>query len=130
MCGSVFFCFFSSRRRHTRCALVTGVQTCALPISKGEVVAAVQPRKASLLQGRIVVVVQVVDADDAVPALHELLGDVEPDEPRGPGDQNGHRLLPLSSEERRVGKECVSTCRSRGAPYHLKKNNTTHNNYT
>src|SRR3546814_8781976 len=30
-CFSVFF--FSSRRRHTRCALVTGVQTCALPIS-------------------------------------------------------------------------------------------------
>src|SRR3546814_1677740 len=25
--------FFASRRRHTRCALVTGVQTCALPIS-------------------------------------------------------------------------------------------------
>src|SRR3546814_3674402 len=24
--------FFASRRRHTRCALVTGVQTCALPI--------------------------------------------------------------------------------------------------
>src|SRR3546814_865862 len=30
-CNVVFF--FSSRRRHTRCALVTGVQTCALPIS-------------------------------------------------------------------------------------------------
>src|SRR3546814_8091035 len=29
--GSSCF-FFSSRRRHTRCALVTGVQTCALPI--------------------------------------------------------------------------------------------------
>src|SRR3546814_4720686 len=30
----VFWCLFlfSSRRRHTRCALVTGVQTCALPI--------------------------------------------------------------------------------------------------
>src|SRR3546814_6810592 len=29
----VFLCFFfSSRRRHTSCALVTGVQTCALPI--------------------------------------------------------------------------------------------------
>src|SRR3546814_14311378 len=27
------FFFFSSRSRHTRCALVTGVQTCALPIS-------------------------------------------------------------------------------------------------
>src|SRR3546814_18321127 len=32
-CGVCFiFFFFSSRRRHTRCALVTGVQTCALPI--------------------------------------------------------------------------------------------------
>src|SRR3546814_18854510 len=36
----LFFCFllcffFSSRRRHTRCALVTGVQTCALPIYIG-----------------------------------------------------------------------------------------------
>src|SRR3546814_8100238 len=29
--------FFSSRRRHTRCALVTGVQTCALPISAGAI---------------------------------------------------------------------------------------------
>src|SRR3546814_15411172 len=29
----ILFIFFSSRRRHTRCALVTGVQTCALPIS-------------------------------------------------------------------------------------------------
>src|SRR3546814_7093004 len=38
MCCLLFCCdcecfFFSSRRRHTRCALVTGVQTCALPIS-------------------------------------------------------------------------------------------------
>src|SRR3546814_10604951 len=30
--SSVILFFFSSRRRHTRCALVTGVQTCALPI--------------------------------------------------------------------------------------------------
>src|SRR3546814_10574938 len=29
----MFLVFLSSRRRHTRCALVTGVQTCALPIS-------------------------------------------------------------------------------------------------
>src|SRR3546814_1283921 len=32
--------FFSSRRRHTRCALVTGVQTCALPISKARMAVA------------------------------------------------------------------------------------------
>src|SRR3546814_3684562 len=31
-CTLFEFFFFSSRRRHTRCALVTGVQTCALPI--------------------------------------------------------------------------------------------------
>src|SRR3546814_6592231 len=31
-CSNMIFFFFSSRRRHTRCALVTGVQTCALPI--------------------------------------------------------------------------------------------------
>src|SRR3546814_16453439 len=30
----VYWFFVSSRRRHTRCALVTGVQTCALPISR------------------------------------------------------------------------------------------------
>src|SRR3546814_8073074 len=31
--GSSVSFFFSSRRRHTSCAVVTGVQTCALPIS-------------------------------------------------------------------------------------------------
>src|SRR3546814_3385635 len=35
VCIVVFF--FSSRRRHTRCALVTGVQTCALPILRQHV---------------------------------------------------------------------------------------------
>src|SRR3546814_15509740 len=34
--STVFWFFFSRRRRHTRCALVTGVQTCALPISDGD----------------------------------------------------------------------------------------------
>src|SRR3546814_3776868 len=33
---SLSYIFFSSRRRHTRCALVTGVQTCALPILRPE----------------------------------------------------------------------------------------------
>src|SRR3546814_3169054 len=35
ICVDDCFFFFSSRRRHTSCALVTGVQTCALPISAG-----------------------------------------------------------------------------------------------
>src|SRR3546814_5851347 len=41
--------FFSSRRRHTRCALVTGVQTCALPIS----FAAIRAQPSGSVQGRI-----------------------------------------------------------------------------
>src|SRR3546814_15014349 len=32
----------------------------------------------------------------------------------------------MRSEERRVGKECVSTCRSRWSPYHYKKNTQSH----
>src|SRR3546814_11554635 len=35
-----------------------------------------------------------------------------------------HHALDARSEERRVGKECVSTCRSRWSPYHKKKNKT------
>src|SRR3546814_13042639 len=38
--GVYFLFFFSSRRRHTRCALVTGVQTCALPICRRSAVVA------------------------------------------------------------------------------------------
>src|SRR3546814_3747810 len=43
--------FFSSRRRHTRCALVTGVQTCALPISVVEADAAAEAGGLVLLAG-------------------------------------------------------------------------------
>src|SRR3546814_11584475 len=35
------------------------------------------------------------------------------------------RDVDARSEERRVGKECVSTCRSRRSPYHSKKNSST-----
>src|SRR3546814_8910868 len=45
------FFFFSSRRRHTRCALVTGVQTCALPISSTAAVKA--ERAANYWLGRV-----------------------------------------------------------------------------
>src|SRR3546814_8960316 len=83
-----WFFFFSSRRRHTRCALVTGVQTCALPISM--VAGQGWPRRVS--QRRLGWFSQLVKA---APAWREN-----------------------RSEERRVGKECVSTCRSRWSPYH------------
>src|SRR3546814_4968950 len=53
-------CFFSSRRRHTRCALVTGVQTCALPISP----------EAELLLGHAIA--DGAAADEAVLSLRAL----------------------------------------------------------
>src|SRR3546814_17053660 len=36
----------------------------------------------------------------------------------------GRALVPFRSEERRVGKECVSTCRYRWSLYHIKKKQT------
>src|SRR3546814_4497183 len=101
----VFFFFFSSRRRHTRCALVTGVQTCALPISLGNGV--VHLLRSDVLRRflrRIVLRAQPVGA---------MAGR------RGHEDGDQPVLVErLRSEERRVGKECVSTCRSRWSPYH------------
>src|SRR3546814_4101649 len=48
-----YFCmfFFSSRRRHTRCALVTGVQTCALPISGSSIFHPESSRVARMASG-------------------------------------------------------------------------------
>src|SRR3546814_5497059 len=38
-CRYVYLFFFSSRGRHTKCALVTGVQSCALPICQQQMLA-------------------------------------------------------------------------------------------
>src|SRR3546814_8906537 len=49
MCMSyvvLYFFFFSGRRRHTRCALVTGVQTCALPVWPNQISGGQQQRVA------------------------------------------------------------------------------------
>src|SRR3546814_17639645 len=43
---------FSSRRRHKRCALVTGVQTCALPICTGRPASAQLPEKQFSMKAR------------------------------------------------------------------------------
>src|SRR3546814_7009361 len=97
----VIFFFFSSRRRHTRCALVTGVQTCALPISGALAVAAACP--AGVDQPAI-------DTTARDPLLEQIAVDRRM--------ARHERRAEARSEERRVGKECVSTCRSRWSPYH------------
>src|SRR3546814_6427584 len=44
-----FLFMFSSRRRHTRCALLTGVQTCALPIFPNAIIAVKSSRVAGAI---------------------------------------------------------------------------------
>src|SRR3546814_2858950 len=92
VCLVVFF-VFSRRRRHTSCALVTGVQTCALPISSAETA---RPPRLWSHTGPIAP----ADVREIVAVARRV-------------QQSACR-----SEERRVGKECVSTCRSRWSPYH------------
>src|SRR3546814_779362 len=62
-----FLFFFSSRRRHTRCALVTGVQTCALPIYL------IEERRLSLMKGDAFLINtargDIVDQDALIAAL-------------------------------------------------------------
>src|SRR3546814_3902386 len=102
--------FVSSRRRHTMCALVTGVQTCALPIYAARIYGdarEVDERHRHRYEvnihykGRLEAAglrFSGMSPDGLLPEIIEI-----PD----------HR-----SEERRVGNECVSTCSSRWSPYH------------
>src|SRR3546814_19711462 len=128
----VYVCVFSSRRRHTRCALVTGVQTCALPIYGP------QPWTALSQDSRVAddgsgggvffdkglptaswsLTVSEADGGDplrvtTVPATG-LSG-------RAPVQAADPRVQAGRAEERRVGNERGGKCRSRSSPYHEKK---------
>src|SRR3546814_8467628 len=108
----MLYFFFSSRRRHTRCALVTGVQTCALPI-----LVTVRP-DASIAEIAHLLLERRISAVPVVDLAGRLLGIVsEGDLMRRPESGTG-RHPSWRSDERRVGKECASTCRSRWSPYH------------
>src|SRR3546814_7372777 len=56
--------FFSSRRRLTRCALVTGVQTCALPICLGAVVATFDNTRAGAVSATAYILVEIVEGQE------------------------------------------------------------------
>src|SRR3546814_2390099 len=96
------FFFFSSRRRHTSCALVTGVQTCALPIWKfGQRHVHAEGAGCAAVTIDALAGIRVERV-----ARQQLLV-----------QQFRVEIRNYRSEERRVGKECVSTCRSRWSPY-------------
>src|SRR3546814_11207834 len=143
------FFFFSSRRRHTRCALVTGVQTCALPILIA--VAALTSANATAITGARSTYAlgrnfpllrwlgtwngergtpaNALIVQGAVALLLVLGGSFSRDgfqavvEYSAPVFWFFFLLVGISlfvlrwrSAERRVGRECCSTCRSRWSP--------------
>src|SRR3546814_16032314 len=128
--------FFSSRRRHTRCALVTGVQTCALPIfARAHIKRQVPDRtlRAKLTPNYTIGCKRVLISNDYYPSLTQPNVDVVTDEVR---EIRGNAVITtdgksrevdaiilgtgftvqdpiprgaIRSEARRGGKECVRT---------------------
>ena len=96
--------FFSSRRRHTRSGRVTGVQTCALPISFfATKTSFMYRREADVFLRHLFMISRSLTAI----VIHAVIWFVY-----GHGRQL--HIYMTRSEERRVGKEC----RSRWSPYH------------
>src|SRR3546814_5434418 len=106
---SVVF-FFSSRRRHTRCALVTGVQTCALPILPRRYIDYPDVFAGWNMVSSIGAMISFAATLFFVCVIiYTLVAG------RRVGENYWGEGI---SGERRVGKEGVSTCRSRWSPYH------------
>src|SRR3546814_12200931 len=93
VCLYLFF-FFSSRRRHTRCALVTGVQTYALPISSWSLSPATSRSRTR------------TRSSCAISALEESIDSFWQTTQRISAERSRARCSSTGrSEERRVGKE-------------------------
>src|SRR3546814_12726517 len=133
----LFIFFFSSRRRHTRCALVTGVQTCALPIFHQAKLPSSPPVPDAALRDLVDTLrchlARVCNQANkaAVNVLHAGLrqrtefGTETPRQIRF--TRKWRRLYDVRTDRsagRRVGKECVSACRSRGWLYNKKTKKT------
>src|SRR3546814_2313538 len=116
----VIYFFLSSSRRHTWCALVTGVQTCALPIFCAVCLAAA----ADWLAAAAACSAACADCFAAAACFSDSDCFAGCDCFAASVCSDGAVCFVACvcsdgrSEERRVGKECVSTCRSRWSPYH------------
>src|SRR3546814_5379621 len=100
---TVLLVFVSGRRRHTICALVTGVQTCALPIYPSRGVNARTGSSPSASPAIIVLRAWFISFR-SFNQCGQLL--------------EAAMYIHFRSEERRVGKGCVSTCIYWWSPYH------------
>src|SRR3546814_4409232 len=130
MCYLLYLFVFSSRRRHTRCSLGTGVQTGALPIYEDSQVKDSRPtedgaairrrRQCEGCAARFTTFDRIQLRDFWV---------VKSEGRREPFDREKlarsveiacrkRAIDPVRSEGRRVGKACVSTFRTRWSPDH------------
>src|SRR3546814_9107617 len=129
----IFSFFFSSRRRHTRCALVTGVQTCALPIYSGGDGATGQPHQTGGIAGpargnRIIHrgVAESCAAPDGTGPSHYLRGQSWRDEARRKRLSSRSHGADRSEEHT---SELQSLMRNSYAVFCLKKNKSISNIY-
>src|SRR3546814_19179796 len=143
----MLFILFSSRRRHTMCALVTGVQTCALPIcdgtgaGKGRQVAGIlldnwlKGRRRAVWVSKSDKLIEDAQRDWSALGMERLLVTPLSRFRQGTAIRLDQGVLFTTyatlrsdardakvsrvrrSEEPRVGKECVRTCRSRWTPH-------------
>src|SRR3546814_14419458 len=107
-------CFFASRRRHRGGALVTGVQTGALPIS---LFIKLMHQVQDIARGAAEPVEP--QHDQFVAGVHKLHDRFQFRAPASRGPRSGLATdnFATRSEERRVGKECISSRRSRWSPF-------------
>src|SRR3546814_17897941 len=109
-------------RRHTRCALVTGVQTCALPIS---VTMTFSPASTVSPEGRAASspwapILLVASVPPLLNRCHALTGGLAASG-RWTEETRTRTLAPRRTEERRGGKKGVGRWRDRVGRYHYKK---------
>src|SRR3546814_17267568 len=113
--------FFSSRRRHTRCSLVTGVQTSALPILTSEInpqaaIPAAPPAPENGKRRRALLILAAIVALAGIARLPYYLLVAR-------WHQDTDDAYVQRPEDRHVGKERVRTVNSRWSQFHYKNNN-------
>src|SRR3546814_17921158 len=113
--------FFSSRGRHTRCALGTGVQTCALPIFWLQQVVGYTATEPGFVVAWIGVFAVLLS-----PVAAGLIGKADIRISICAGIMWMAFVSVLRSAERRVGQECVSPCRALWSPLHTNRNHRYH----
>src|SRR3546814_7492831 len=111
--------------RHTRCALVTGVQTCALPIcyrvGRASLCNGIEEQRLLKPRRKVRIEFERTAREVQSPAVTDEEQDIA-----YTADQIAAVRIEFvalqsvgdRSEERRVGKECVSACSSRWSAYH------------